>query len=138
MTTHLTTHQVILAADTSVVLDGQVLGKPRDREDFVRIMLALSGREHEVMTAVTLRAMDRQDTFLNISHVQFRQLSTREIDAYWETGEPVDKAGGYAIQGVGAAFIVHLTGSYSSVMGLPLQETAALLTEFGVPWALNP
>ncbi|MEJ2681159.1 MAG: Maf family protein [Gammaproteobacteria bacterium] len=130
--------QLVIAADTSVVCDGTILGKPENREDFVKMMHTLSDREHDVMTAVTVRSVERQDTFLNISQVQFRSMTMPEINAYWETGEPIDKAGGYGIQGLGAAFVSRIVGSYSAVMGLPLNETAAMLTDFGVPWALNP
>lgn len=132
------TQALIIASDTTVVLGDDCLGKPEDKTDFLRMMKLLSGEQHEVLTAVSVRTAQRQDTFLNSSRVWFRPLSVQEMEAYWLTGEPVDKAGGYAIQGIGAAFVARLDGSFSAVMGLPLQETAALLTDFGVQWALNP
>jgi MAF protein len=128
---------VILASDTTVVVEGECLGKPVDEADFMRMMQALSGQRHEVHTAVSVRNAQRQDTFLCTSSVWFRPTSLAERQAYWQTGEPADKAGGYAIQGIGAAFVARLDGSYSAVMGLPLRETASLLTEFGVGWALS-
>lgn len=129
---------LIIASDTTVVLGEACLGKPTDKSDFFRMMRLLSGEQHEVLTAVSVRTAQRQDTFLNTSRVWFRPITEPEIEAYWLTDEPIDKAGGYAIQGIGAAFVARLDGSFSAVMGLPLQETAALLTDFGVRWALNP
>lgn len=128
---------VIIASDTTVVLGDMCLGKPKDKSHFVQMMTLLSGEQHEVLTAVSVRSSERHDTFLNTTRVWFRPVTAQEIDAYWVTGEPVDKAGGYAIQGLGAAFVARIDGSYSAVMGLPLQETAALLSDFGVPWGLN-
>jgi septum formation protein len=123
----------VLAADTTVVLDGQVLAKPADRADGLRMLWSLSGRTHQVSTAVALVYEGGAQSRVSHSEVSFRTLSAREIEAYWQTGEPCDKAGGYAIQGRAAVFIEHLRGSYSGVMGLPLYETAELLALAGVP-----
>ncbi len=122
----------VLGADTSVVLDGRILGKPLDRADFIATLSALSGRAHQVLTAVALCDGERMRSRVVSSEVHFRHLSDDEIQAYWETGEPQDKAGGYAIQGLAAVFVSHMTGSYSAVVGLPVCETAALLGEFGI------
>jgi septum formation protein len=118
----------VLGADTVVVAHGEILGKPRDRADFVRMMGLLSGHIHQVMTAVALVDADGSEASrLSVSHVTFRSLSESETAAYWASGEPADKAGGYAIQGRAAIFIARVDGSYSGVMGLPLFETAELL-----------
>jgi septum formation protein len=122
----------VLAADTTVVLDGEIFGKPRDREDAIRMLNHLSGRAHEVLTAVALAHSDGIAERLSSSTVRFRSLSHEECAAYWETGEPRDKAGAYAIQGLGAVFIESLSGSYSGVMGLPLFETGELLRAAGI------
>ena len=124
----------VLAADTTVVLDNAIFGKPRDRGEGLAMLGRLSGRTHEVMTAVAL-ANSRDVTLrLSVSTVRFRSLSPEECAAYWETGEPRDKAGGYAVQGAAAVFIESLSGSYSGVMGLPLFETGELLRAAGVPY----
>jgi septum formation protein len=122
----------VLAADTAVVLDGHIVGKPRDRDDAQSMLLTLSGRTHEVMTAVALRSAAGSEIRLSRSLVTFRVVDAEEARVYWDTGEPRDKAGAYAIQGFAAIFISHLQGSYSGVMGLPLFETAALLSSAGV------
>src|SRR5690606_11899164 len=121
---------VVLAADTAVVLDGRILGKPADREQGLAMLRALSGREHQVMTAVAVARGAEVRLQLVISRVRFGALSEAQIAAYWDTGEPADKAGGYGIQGLGAVFVEHLEGSYSAVVGLPLAETAQLLADF--------
>jgi septum formation protein len=123
----------VLAADTAVVLDGEILGKPKGGEHAIAMLLRLSGRAHEVLTAVALRSEAGIDAKISRSTVTFRSIDAREARAYWETGEPSDKAGAYAIQGYAAIFIRDLQGSYSGVMGLPLYETAALLEAAGVP-----
>ena len=123
---------VVLAADTVVVLDEQILGKPRDREHAKQMLLRLSGREHQVMTAVAVARGEQLELRLVTTQVRFRGLSAAEIDAYWASGEPEDKAGAYGIQGLGAVFVAHISGSYSAVVGLPLQETAAILEGFGI------
>ena len=123
--------QPVLGADTSVVLDGQPLGKPGDREEALEMLLALSGRDHVVLSAVAL-IYEKHYYRLSESHVQFRRIGREEAMAYWDTGEPADKAGAYAIQGLGALFIRHISGSYSGIMGLPLYETGEILTEAGL------
>ncbi len=123
----------VLAADTTVVLDGTMFGKPAHRAEALDMLARLSGRTHDVLTAVALAHDGGLSLRMSVSEVRFRALSAEECGAYWETGEPRDKAGGYAIQGLAAVFIESMTGSYSGVMGLPLFETAALLQEAGVP-----
>lgn len=124
----------VLAADTTVVVDGALLAKPRDRADGLAMLARLSGRTHEVLTAVALATSAGLEFRLSTSAVRMRRVSAAEGDAYWESGEPRDKAGGYAIQGRGALFIEHLSGSYSGVMGLPLYETGELLAAAGLRW----
>ncbi|GMQ87955.1 MAG: Maf family protein [Gammaproteobacteria bacterium] len=121
----------VLGADTAVVVDGRPLGKPEGPAHARQMLQLLSGREHQVMSAVAL-VRDREAVQLSVSRVWFRPLGENEIDAYWRTGEPQDKAGAYAIQGIGALFIERLEGSYTGVMGLPLYETGQLLQEFGI------
>ena len=123
----------VLGADTAVVIDGEVLGKPRDRKDALAMLARLSGRWHQVMSAVAVVGTEGEElSRLNVSNVQFRVVAHEEAEAYWQSGEPVDKAGGYAIQGRAAVFIERLEGSYSGVMGLPLFETAELLERVGI------
>jgi septum formation protein len=117
----------VLGSDTSVVIDRAILGKPADENDCVRMLQLLSGRTHQVHTAVAVRSAAGSDVRLSISDVTFRELTMAEMRAYWRSGEPADKAGGYAVQGRGAIFIRHIAGSYSGIMGLPLFETAELL-----------
>jgi septum formation protein len=117
----------VLAADTTVALDGQILGKPADRKEAAQMLAALSGRRHDVFTAVALMRDERVDSAVSRSEVQFKQLSPEEIAQYIATGECDDKAGAYAVQGRAARFIMELRGSYSGVMGLPLFETGQLL-----------
>jgi septum formation protein len=123
----------VLAADTAVVVDGEILGKPADDADAARMLRLLSGRTHEVLTAIALAAADGRASRLSRSEVTFRPITATEARNYWLTGEPLDKAGGYAIQGCGAVFVADLRGSYSGVMGLPLYETAEFLKSAGVP-----
>jgi len=122
----------VLAADTTVVIDGLILAKPRDRADGIAMLARLSGRTHQVLTAVALVTAAGIAFRLSASEVRLRAVTPEECAAYWETGEPRDKAGGYAIQGRGALFIEYLSGSYSGVMGLPLYETGQLLAAAGV------
>ncbi|HEV7613344.1 MAG TPA: Maf family protein [Steroidobacteraceae bacterium] len=122
----------VLAADTAVALEGQILGKPSDQEHAESMLSQLSGRTHEVWTAVALRTAVGLQYRISRSEVTFRSIAAGEARAYWETGEPADKAGAYAVQGRAAIFIAELRGSYSGVMGLPLFETAELLSEAGV------
>ena len=130
---------VVLGADTAVVLDGRILGKPADAAEAMATLTALSGRTHQVLTAVALASETRVAARVVGSQVSFRQLQPAEIAAYWASGEPRDKAGSYAIQGLAAIFVSQLQGSYSAVVGLPLCETAELLAEFAIPcWQSLP
>lgn len=122
----------VLGADTVVVVDEQILGKPVDRADGLRMLRLLSSRTHHVYTAVVLVGAAQSHEALSMSKVTFRAITESEAHRYWDSGEPVDKAGGYAIQGYGAIFVRHLEGSYSGVMGLPLFETAMLLNAAGI------
>ena len=122
----------VMGADTEVVVDGEVLGKPRDRDDAIAMLKRMAGREHLVLSGVALVSADEAHSRLSVSHVRFRPIGDDEALAYWHTGEPADKAGGYGIQGRAALFIERLEGSYSGVMGLPLYETAELLAQFGI------
>jgi len=122
----------VLGADTAVVIGEQILGKPETREESLAMMQLLSGRAHRVLTAVALISADGERTDLSESRVTFRTLDDSEALGYWRTGEPRDKAGGYAIQGYGALFVSALNGSYSGVMGLPLFETGRLLAQVGI------
>lgn len=123
---------LVLGADTAVVLDGQILGKPQDRAQALATLAALSGREHQVLTAVALVSPTREKVQVVVSRVHFRTLCLAEIEAYWASGEPQDKAGSYGIQGLAAVFVTRIEGSYSAVVGLPLCETAQMLNEFGI------
>jgi septum formation protein len=124
----------VLGADTSVALEDEIMGKPRDEEDGVRMLQRLSSKTHRVYTAVALRHAGGCDAHVNVSEVSFRKLDPAEIRAYWRTGEPADKAGGYAVQGIAALFIERIAGSFSGIMGLPLFETGELLRTVG--WRL--
>jgi septum formation protein len=126
------TQYPVLAADTIVVIDGLILGKPRDRADASAMLGRLSGRTHQVLTAVALASASGVAFRVSTSEVRMRAVTPGECAAYWESGEPRDKAGGYAIQGRGALFIEHLSGSFSGVMGLPLYETGLLLIAAGI------
>lgn len=120
-------HAAILGADTAVAVDGEILGKPVDERDCLRMLALLSGRTHQVYTAVAVRWKEGNESRLSVSDVTFRRLGSDEIRVYWRSGEPADKAGAYAIQGLAAVFIERICGSYSGIMGLPLFETAELL-----------
>jgi septum formation protein len=124
----------VLAADTTVTVEGKIFGKPRDEAHAVYMLGELAGRAHEVLTAVALADSRGVSERLSSSTVRFRKISLDECAAYWETGEPLDKAGGYAIQGLGAVFVEALSGSYSGVMGLPLFETGDLLRAAGIEY----
>jgi septum formation protein len=121
----------VLAADTEVILDGAIFGKPVDHADATRMLTALSGRTHEVITALTLKWDHVIEAAVSTSRVTFRTLDGTDIERYCATDEPLDKAGAYAIQGRAAGFISNLDGSYSGVVGLPLFETAQILTRIG-------
>lgn len=123
---------VVLAADTTVVVDNHILGKPSDYDDFKGMMNLLSGSEHSVLTALRVQSESSSKDILNTNSVQFCDLSDQDIHWYWGTGEPRDKAGGYGIQGLGARFVSKIRGSYSGIVGLPLFETAELLSNFGI------
>ena len=123
----------VLGADTEVVLDGAALGKPADAAAAVAMLAAMSDRTHEVITAVAIRWQTQIAQAVSTSRVTFRPIARDEIERYVATGEPFDKAGGYAIQGKAAAFVQHLEGSYSGVMGLPLFEMAGILARIGYP-----
>ena len=123
----------VVSADTTVVVAGTVLGKPVDAADAARMLQLMSGCTHQVLTAVAVASPSGESVALSVSEVVFRTVGAVEAAAYWRSGEPADKAGGYAIQGLGAVFVQELRGSYSGVMGLPLFETAQLLGAHGVP-----
>jgi len=122
----------LLGADTAVVVDGEILGKPSDEADAHHMLRCLSGRTHRVISGVALVDGSREASRRCVSKVTFCDISEAAMRSYWQSGEPVGKAGGYAVQGLGALFIERLEGSYSGVMGLPLFETAALMRDFGV------
>lgn len=124
---------IVIGSDTSVVLAGRILGKPVDRKDAAEMLGQLSGTTHQVMTAVAIATADSFESCVVTTDVRFRHLSGKETEAYVATGEPMDKAGGYGIQGRGGIFVEELRGSYSAVVGLPLQETAELLAGAGYP-----
>ncbi|MBS0309323.1 MAG: septum formation inhibitor Maf [Proteobacteria bacterium] len=122
----------VLGADTTVVVDGRILGKPADFQEAVNMMKLLSGRTHQVMTSVAVRHLAETWQITQLSDVAFAALSDEQINSYCLTQEPYDKAGGYAIQGMAAIFIQDIAGSYSGIMGLPLYETAQLLQQAGI------
>lgn len=122
----------VLGADTTIAIDEHIIGKPDDAQDAVRILQYLSGRSHRVMSAVAIAYADRVETRVSVSHVTFAALDEARIQRYVASGEPMDKAGAYAVQGKAAAFITRIEGSYSGIMGLPLAETTQLLAAFGI------
>ena len=121
-----------LGSDTTVVCNGEIFEKPVDEADAMRILTALSGKTHQVITAVALATNESTHIRQSVSQVTFRELSEAEISTYWTSGEPADKAGAYGIQGLGAVFVSEIKGSYSSIMGLPVMETLLLLKEVGI------
>ena len=125
----------VLGSDTTVALGADIYGKPLNRADGIRMLQSLAGRTHQVHTAVALRQAAGIDTRLNVSEVTFATLTLAECEAYWASGEPEGKAGGYAVQGLAAAFITRIVGSYSGIMGLPLAETTELLRR--IDWTLR-
>ena len=127
-----------LGADTIVVLGGQVFEKPRSEQEATDMLMALSGNTHEVMTAVNMSHSQQSETIVSVTSVTFRTISDAEARAYWLTGEPKDKAGGYGIQGLGSVFVSQIRGSYSCIVGLPLFETSALLARFGLDLLVTP
>jgi septum formation protein len=122
----------VLGADTCIVFDGEILGKPDDREHGIAMLTRLAGRSHEVLTGVALVDDGREQQVISRSRVTFAHLSPDEIAAYWDTGEPADKAGAYAVQGRAATFIERIEGSYSGIVGLPLFEVAHMLKNLGM------
>ena len=124
---------VVVAADTVVVLENRVLGQPHSEREAVEMLRSLSGRPHQVMTGMTVRRGDRVESDTVVTDVHFRPLSEQEIEAYVATGEPMDKAGAYGIQGLASIFIDRLAGDYYNVMGLPLCRLCAMLRAAGVP-----
>ena len=127
----LNTEIPVLAADTAVVLGDLIMGKPKDQADALAMLTQLSGKTHQVYSAISLRGREHSQA-VSITEVTFRRLTEREILAYWHSGEPVDKAGSYAIQGMGGVFVESIKGSFSGVVGLPLFETAELLSKQGI------
>ena len=127
----------LLSADTTVALDSRILGKPANAEEAFAMLSQLSGTSHQVMTAVCISRLGQEYSVLQSSEVRFKTLNEQEIRAYIAGGEPMDKAGAYAIQGIGGIFVSHLAGSFTGVMGLPVFETAALLRECGCPVPLH-
>lgn len=125
--------QPVLAADTTLEVDGQIIGKPVDADDARRILSLLSGRSHRVLTAIAMSDGSRTRSRISVSDVRFRELTDSDIKHYVASGEPMDKAGAYGIQGRAAMFVEEIRGSYSGIMGLPLFETAQLLEVFGYP-----
>ncbi|GAA0811829.1 Maf family protein [Colwellia asteriadis] len=128
---------LVLGSDTCVVINNAILGKPADLADCIYTLSLLSGKKHQVLTAIAVVTADKIVTKLVTTDVQFKVLSVAEMTAYWHTGEPQDKAGSYAIQGIGGQFVTSMTGSYSAVVGLPLYETAELLKTMGLPSAIQ-
>ncbi len=129
--TQLKTEVPVLAADTAVVLGRVIMGKPKDKADALAMLMLLSGKTHQVYSAISLRGLEHSQA-VSITEVTFRSLTKQEILAYWHSGEPVDKAGSYAIQGMGGMFVESIKGSFSGVVGLPLFETAEILSKQGI------
>jgi septum formation protein len=125
----------VLAADTTVTIDGKILGKPASREAAIEMLESLSGRTHQVLTSVAVHYTNMAEQVTQVSDVRFAKLSMASIKAYCATTEPYDKAGGYGIQGLAALFVEHIEGSHSGIVGLPLFETAQLLRQAGIPLA---
>ena len=122
---------LVIGSDTSVVIDDQILGKPESRDHFFTMFKRLSGAKHQVMTAVAVSDGQQTRSEVVITQVSFYAINDREIERYWLSGEPQDKAGGYGIQGLGALFVKEIQGSYSAVVGLPIAETGKILEKFG-------
>ncbi len=125
---------VVIGSDTSVVIDQQILGKPENEEDAVSMLMQLSGRWHQVMTAVAIKDAHKTRQIVVTADVEFCTLTEQDCLKYWNTKEPQDKAGSYAIQGIGARFVKQIKGSNSAIVGLPVSEVADLLDEFGVEY----
>ena len=125
-------HCVALGSDTIVAIGSTILGKPENKAHAIEILSLLSGNTHQVMTAVAIHCSEYKECVMSVSEVEFTELTRQQIEAYWDTGEPVDKAGAYGVQGIAAQFIKNISGSYSGIMGLPLFETAQLLEKSGI------
>ncbi|MBR9910523.1 MAG: septum formation inhibitor Maf [Gammaproteobacteria bacterium] len=128
----------VLGADTVGEMDGKVLEKPRDRDHGIAMLQAMSGRQHRILTAVSICSGSGQDCLLAETLVTFGTIDKQAATRYWQTGEPADKAAGYAIQGLAAVFVEHIAGSYSAVVGLPLAQTRQLLEQHGVAYWRDP
>lgn len=139
---------IVIGSDTSVVIEGEILGKPANEAECIATLLRLENKQHQVLTAIAVVCQDKKNNTksnttnntisqLIETHVQFKALSVDEIKRYWHTGEPCDKAGSYAIQGIGGQFVTTIKGSYSAVVGLPLYETVQLLSQVGLPSSLS-
>ena len=128
---------LVLGADTCVVLKDEILGKPLDENDCHNTLVKLSNKQHQVLTSIAVMSKDKVVSQLVTTEVTFKSLNAREINQYWQTGEPKDKAGSYAIQGIGGQFVTNISGSYSAVVGLPLYETAQLLANVGLPTSIQ-
>jgi septum formation protein len=122
----------VLGADTVVTLDARIFGKPGSKEEALQMLASLSGRAHEVLSGVALIANGEVETAISRTEVQFREIHPDEAEAYWQSGEPADKAGAYAVQGLGGIFVSGISGSYTGVVGLPVFETARLLRRAGI------
>jgi len=131
-------YSFVLGSDTSVVFNGQILGKPDNEADFTKTLSLLSDKQHQVLTAIALVSKDSIEGQVITTDVVFKTLTKAEILAYWLTGEPQDKAGGYGIQGLAGQFVKSINGSYSAVVGLPLYETAQLLAKAGFIGSIHP
>jgi len=125
-------HCIVLGSDTIVIIGPTILGKPENKEHGIEMLSLLSGNTHQVITAVAVHSSDYKACVMSLSEVEFAKLTAQQIEAYWQTGEPEDKAGAYGVQGIAAQFIKRIVGSYSSIMGLPLFETAQLLEKSGI------
>jgi len=133
---------IVLGSDTSVVIEGEILGKPLDEADCIATLQRLENKQHQVLTSIAVVSqgeVNKNETLSKLvaTQVQFKALTIDEIKRYWQTGEPCDKAGSYAIQGIGGQFVMTIKGSYSAVVGLPLYETAQLLAQVGLPTNIN-
>ncbi|WP_415901783.1 Maf family protein [Neptuniibacter sp. QD29_5] len=124
--------KAVLGSDTTVVLDGRIMGKPADQNEAIGTLQRLSGNTHQVLTAVAVVTAEQTRSVVVTTNVRFRPISLAECEAYWRSGEPQDKAGSYGIQGFGAVFVEEIKGSYSAVVGLPLTETAEMLVQAGI------
>jgi septum formation protein len=129
---------IVIGSDTSVVIDGEILGKPANETECIATLLRLENKQHQVLTAIAAASQENKIiSQLVETHVRFKALTVDEIKRYWQTGEPCDKAGSYAIQGIGGQFVTTIKGSYSAVVGLPLYETVQLLSQVGLPSSLS-